>query len=139
MLRRILAITRKEIIHILRNPRILAIMFVMPLMQLILFGYTTTTDIEDLPTAVLDQDRTLQSRELVDAYRASNYFDILYYVQTDEELARLVDGGRARAGIVIPAGYGRRLSSENRAAVAFIIDGSLPSAAAAHQSRTSWP
>jgi ABC-2 type transport system permease protein len=129
MIRRTLAITRKEIIHIIRDPRSLTMMFLMPVMQLILLGYTATTDVEHLATAVLDQDRTQQSRELVDAYRASNYFDILYYVRSEEELARLIDEGQAKTGIIIPTGYGRSLTSENQASVAFIIDGSMPSVA----------
>jgi ABC-2 type transport system permease protein len=129
MLRRILAITRKEIIHIRRDPRSLSIMFLMPVIQLILLGYTATTDVEHLPTAVLDQDRTLQSRELVDAYRASNYFDILFYVATEEELGQLIDGGQAKAGILIPTGYGRDLTGDHQASIAFVIDGSLPSVA----------
>ena len=129
MIRRTLAITRKEIIHIVRDPRTLAIMFLMPVMQLILFGYAATTDIEHLPTVVLDQDRTLQSRELVDAYRASNYFDILFYVRSETELGRLIDGGQAKAGVIIPAGYGRHLTAENQASIAFVIDGSMPAVA----------
>ncbi len=129
MIKRTMAITRKEILHIVRDPRTLTIMFLMPVIQLILLGYTATTDVEHLATAVLDQDHTLQSRELVDAYRASNYFDILYYVRSEEELGRLIDGGQAKAGIIIPTGYGESLSGENRASVAFIIDGSMPSVA----------
>ncbi len=129
MIKRTLAITRKEILHIVRDPRTLTIMFLMPVIQLILLGYTATTDVEHLATAVLDQDHTLQSRELVDAYRASNYFDILYYVRSEEELGRLIDGGRAKAGIIIPTGYGESLTGENRASIAFIIDGSMPSVA----------
>ncbi len=129
MIKRTLAITRKEILHIVRDPRTLTIMFLMPVIQLILLGYTATTDVEHLATAVLDQDHTLQSRELVDAYRASNYFDILYYVRSEEELGRLIDGGRAKAGIIIPTGYGESLTGENQASIAFIIDGSMPSVA----------
>jgi ABC-2 type transport system permease protein len=129
MFRRTLAITRKEIIHILREPRSLAIMFVMPVVQLILLGYTATTDVDHLPTAVLDQDRTLQSRELVEAYRTSNYFDVRFYVATEEELWRLMDGGEAKAGILIPAGYGRDLTANHEASIAFVIDGSFPSVA----------
>jgi ABC-2 type transport system permease protein len=129
VIKRTLAITRKEIIHIIRDPRSLTIMFLMPVMQLILLGYTATTDVEHLATAVLDHDQTLQSRELVDAYRASNYFDILYYVRSEDELGRLIDEGQAKAGIIVPTGYGESLTSENQASVAFIIDGSMPSVA----------
>jgi len=131
MLRRILAITRKEIIHIIRDPRTLSIMFLMPMVQLILLGYTATTDVEHLPTAVLDQDHSVQSRELVDAYSASKYFDIQFYVSTEEELGSLIDEGKAKAGIHIPSGYGRDLVGEQRAAIAFVIDGSMPAVATA--------
>jgi ABC-2 type transport system permease protein len=129
MLQRTRAITRKEIIRIIRDPRSLAIMFLMPMVQLILLGYTATTDVDHLPTAVLDQDHSSQSRELVDAYRSSNYFDILYYATTEEELGRLIDEGRAKAGMIIPAGYGKGLSSDHEAAITVVIDGSLPSVA----------
>ena len=130
MLRRILAITRKEIIHIIRDPRSLSIMFMMPVIQLILLGYTATTDVEHLSTAVLDRDQSLQSRELVDAYRASNYFDVRFYVSSEGELGRLIDAGEAKAGIIIPAGYGRNLTGDHEASIAFVIDGSIPSVAA---------
>ncbi len=129
MLRRTLAITRKEIIHILRDPRTLTIIFLMPVVQLILLGYTATTDVEHLPTAVLDQDQTQQSRQLVEAYRSSNYFDIRFYTRSEEELGRLIDEERAKAGLIIPSGYGRRLTSESQASVAFVIDGSMPAVA----------
>lgn len=129
MLRRTLAITRKEIIHIIRDPRTLSIMFLMPVIQLILLGYAATTDVEHLPTAVLDQDQSLQSRQLLEAYRASNYFDIQFYVSTEEELGRLIDEGKAKAGILVPSGYGRDLAGDQQASIAFVIDGSMPGVA----------
>ncbi|HEB85335.1 MAG TPA: ABC transporter permease, partial [Bacteroidetes bacterium] len=87
MIGRILTIARKELLHILRDRRTLAVMFLIPVIQLFLLGYAATTDIEHLRTAVLDADRTSQSRELVEAYRASNYFDVVAYVADGEELA----------------------------------------------------
>jgi ABC-2 type transport system permease protein len=129
MLRRTLAITRKEIIHILRDPRSLTIMFLMPVMQLILLGYTATTDVEHLATAVLDQDHSLRSRQLIDAYQASNYFDIRFYVHTEGELGLLIDAGQAKAGMIIPVGYGRNLTADHQASIAFVIDGSMPTVA----------
>ena len=65
---RIWPVIRKEFIHILRDPRTLAVMFIAPLMQLILFGYAATSDVRNVPMAVLDQDRTPQSRHLVTAF-----------------------------------------------------------------------
>jgi ABC-2 type transport system permease protein len=56
---------RKEFLHIVRDPRTLAVMFLIPIVQLLLLGYAATTDVKHLPTAILDQDRTLRSRQLV--------------------------------------------------------------------------
>jgi len=129
MLYRIRSLIRKEFIHIRRDPRSLFIMFVLPLLQLVLLGYAATTDIEHLRTAVLDADKSPRSRELISAYATSNYFTIVQYVGTEEEIRRLIDGGEVRAGLVIPAGYGRELDGGGRADVAFFIDGSDPQVA----------
>jgi len=126
---RLWAIVRKEFIHIVRDPRSLAIMFLIPIIQLILLGYAATTDIRRLNTAVYDADRTIQSRQLVEAYRASDYFAIGYYVGSESQMAELLDRGDVRAGIIIPAGYGDNLAGGKTAQVAFLIDGSDPSVA----------
>jgi ABC-2 type transport system permease protein len=129
VLGRILAIMRKEFIHIRRDPRTLGIALIMPVFQLMIFGYAVTNDIEHLPLAVLDQDRTAASRALVAAYRASAYFDIAFQVENGRELAWLIDAGQARAGLTIPPGYADRLARREQAEVSFIIDGSDPTIA----------
>jgi ABC-2 type transport system permease protein len=126
---RLVPIVRKEFIHILRDPRTLAVMLLMPVIQLILLGYTATTDIRHLHTAVYDADRTTQSRQLIDAYRASDYFEISNYVPRESEMATLLDRGDIRAGLIIPAGYGDDVVKGTTAQVAFLIDGSDPSVA----------
>src|SRR5512138_3162699 len=95
---RILPITRKEFIQIVRDPRTLAVMFLIPIIQLVLLGYAATTNVEHLSTAVLDGDKSRESRELTDAYRVSNYFDITYVVNSESELRGLIDSGAAKAG-----------------------------------------
>ncbi len=128
-LTRTLTTARKELLHIIRDKRTLAVMFFLPVMQLFLMGYAATTDIEHLSTAVLDSDRTFQSRDIIEAYRASNYFDIVAYVDDEESLAQLVDRGVVRAGLIIPPGYGADIVAGRKADVAFIIDGSDPTVA----------
>lgn len=123
------SIMRKEIIQILRDPRTLVIMFAIPIVQLVLLGYAATTDIKHLSTAVWDGDRTPQSRALIDAYRASDYFDLRYFPPTQDEVGLLIDRGQARAGMIIRAGYADDLLKFGRAEVAFTIDGSDPSVA----------
>jgi ABC-2 type transport system permease protein len=129
MFLRTLSLIRKEFLHILRDPRTLGVMFIMPIIQLVLLGYAATTDIKHLRTAVVDGDKTLASRELIDAYRASNYFDIALYVESERQLEYLVDSGQVRAGLIVPAGYGQEVTAGDRAEVAFVVDGSDPSVA----------
>jgi ABC-2 type transport system permease protein len=126
---RILAVMRKEFIQIFRDPRTLAVMFLIPMIQLVLLGYAATTDVDHISTAVFDQDQTAQSKELIETYQASGYFDINYYVASEEALARLIDGGKARAGLLIPLGYSKDLSHRGTAQVSVIIDGSDPNIA----------
>ena len=129
MILRTLSLVRKEFLHILRDPRTLFVMFMMPIIQLVLLGYAATTDVEHLRTAVTDGDRSAASRELIDAYRASNYFDITQYVESDWQLEYLVDSSQVKAGLIIPAGYGEAVASGEQAQIAFVIDGSDPSVA----------
>lgn len=126
---RLWPILRKEFIHIARDPRALAVMFLIPVVQLILLGYAATTDVRHLVTAVYDADRSAQSRALLEAYRASEYFSMDYYVGSERELTALLDNGRVRAGIVVPAGYGDELLKGRAAQVAVMIDGSDPAVA----------
>jgi ABC-2 type transport system permease protein len=126
---RLLPIIRKEFIHIRRDPRTLAVMFIIPVVQLILLGYVATSDIRHLNLAVYDADRTPQSRALVEAYRASDYFAIAYQANNEDDIAALLDGGQVRAGLVIPHGYGDQLTQGRVAQVAFLIDGSDPTVA----------
>jgi ABC-2 type transport system permease protein len=126
---RMLTIARKELFHIVRDRRTLAVMFLIPIVQLFLLGYAATTDIEHLLTAVVDADRTPESRELVEAYKASNYFDIEFYVDSEEDLARMVDRGTIQAGLIIPTGYGADVVAGETGSVAFVVDGSDPTIA----------
>jgi ABC-2 type transport system permease protein len=129
MILRTLSLIRKEFLHIRRDPRTLFVMLAMPIIQLTLLGYAATTDIEHLRTAILDGDKSLSSRELINAYQASNYFDATLYVESERQLQYLVDSGQAQAGLIIPAGYGQAVTTGEQAQVAFVIDGSDPSVA----------
>lgn len=126
---RIAPIIRKEFIHILRDRRALMIAFITPVVQMIILGYAATTDVRNVPLAVFDQDRTGQSRALVDAFVRSGQFRLYKYVNSEQELATLVDGGRSRAGLIIPPAYARDLVAGRDAEVIFVLDGSDPSVA----------
>lgn len=129
MIERLLSLIRKEFIQILRDPRTLVITFLMPVMMLFLLGYAATNDVRNIDLVVLDQDQTAESRALIDAYRAADYFRIKHVVNTENEMQRLIDNNEARAGMMIPAGYGRKLAGWKTADVAFVLDGSDPTVA----------
>jgi len=126
---RLFSLIRKEFIQIFRDPRTLAITFIMPIMMLFLLGYAATNDVRNIALAVYDQDRTPASRSLIEAYRVADYFTLSHLVGSEEELQNLIDSNAARAGLIIPPGYGRELAGWNPAQVALIIDGSDPTLA----------
>ncbi len=124
---RLASIIRKEFIQIMRDRRTLIIILIIPIMQLFLLGYSATTDIRNVPLAVLDQCHCTESRSLLSAYRAADYFLLAYDVQSEDEIRVLIEQGDARAGIIIPPDYNTALAA-GEAQVAFILDGSDASA-----------
>jgi ABC-2 type transport system permease protein len=126
MTSRLFSLIRKEFIQILRDPRTLALVIIMPVMQLLLLGYAATNDVRNVPLAVFDQDRSSASRRLLDAYRAADYFRIAFDVNSEDELRTLIDNGEARVGMIIPPDYSEQLAGNGSAAVAFVLDGSDP-------------
>ena len=125
---RLFSIIRKEFIQIFRDVRTLAMILVIPIMQLFLLGYSATNDVRNIPLAVLDRSRSPESRALLDAYRAADYFKIAFNVESESEIEELISRGEARAAVIIPPDYAQRVSDGN-AQVAFILDGSDPTSA----------
>ena len=125
---RLFSIIRKEFIQIVRDKRTLIIILIIPIMQLFLLGYSATNDIRNVPLAVFDQCNCTESRLLLDAYRAADYFQIAYTANSEDELRTLIENGQARAAILIPPDYNQRLAAGD-AQVAFILDGSDPTVA----------
>lgn len=128
-MKRMWTIARKELIHIIRDPRTLALAIFMPVMLLLLLGYAVATDIEDLALAVADQSKTDVSREFVDKYEISGYFLITHHVDGEKDILELIDRGKVKAGIFIPEDFGRKLTTGESSPVQFYIDGSDPSIA----------
>ncbi|MEW5829733.1 MAG: ABC transporter permease [Chloroflexota bacterium] len=125
---RLVSIIRKEFIQILRDPRTLGIILVIPIVQLFLLGYSATSDVRNIPLAVFDQSQSPEARALLGAFRAADYFRIDYAVNSQEEIAVLIESGKARAGLIIPPDYANRVA-HGEAQVAFILDGSDPTSA----------
>jgi ABC-2 type transport system permease protein len=126
---RLAALIRKEFIQILRDPRILALILLIPIMQLFLLGYAATNDVRNVSMAVFDQDRGAAARDLLNAYRSADYFRIDYDVGSEAELKSLIDSGKARVGLIIPPDYSDKVQGGKTAAVALVLDGSDPTVA----------
>ena len=125
---RLASIIRKEFIQIFRDRRTLALILVIPIMQLFLLGYAATNDVRNVPLAVFDQSKSVESRTLLDAYRAADYFALAYDAGSEAELQRLIETGQANAALIIPPDYANRLKAGD-AQVMFILDGSDPTVA----------
>jgi ABC-2 type transport system permease protein len=120
---RIFSVIRKEFQQILRDPRTLAMIIIIPIMELFLLGYAATTDVRNISMAVWDQSKTTESRALLDAFRAADYFILEYFVGSADEYQALIESGDTRVALVIPPDYDRRLIDGN-AQVLMVLDGS---------------
>jgi ABC-2 type transport system permease protein len=129
MARRLWSIVRKEFIQIVRDPRTLAITFVMPVIMMLLLGYAATTDVRNVPLVVVDQDRSAESRALLDSFAATDFFKRTYDADSEEQVEQLIAAGDVRTGVIIPPDYSELVRAGQPAQVAFLIDGSDPSVA----------
>jgi ABC-2 type transport system permease protein len=121
---RLWALVKKEFIHIIRDPRSLAMAFLMPLILLILFGYAITMDIKTLNLVVYDQDKSAASRHYVEGFPASSYFDVVADVENYTDARALLDQGRAHLALVIPPHFARDLEQGRTTKVQVLADGS---------------
>lgn len=129
--KRIGSIIRKEFLQIKRDKRTMTIIFLMPIMQLLLFGYVASTNVDHIPSVVMNNDIGTESRVLLESFANSQYFDLDYHVQSIEEIEKYIDNGDARAGIVIPPKYSEYIKSGRTAQIQLIVDGSDPTTAQA--------
>ncbi|HYN07518.1 MAG TPA: ABC transporter permease [Vicinamibacterales bacterium] len=122
-MKRAWAVSLKEMRQIARDRRTLLILLFIPAFFLFLYGYALNFDIRHVALAVQDRDDSIQSRELIARFTSSTYFDIAGVVTSDAELDAAMDRGFARAVLVIPEGFARRLQRGETAEVQIILDG----------------
>jgi ABC-2 type transport system permease protein len=121
---RFLAVARKEVVQILRDARSLIIVVIMPVILVLLFGYGVNLDLKGLPVYVYDRDGSQQSQDLLKRFQASAYFDVVRVVNDYAALARSLDDGHAKMGIVVPWDFSERLHEGRPVQVQALVDGS---------------
>jgi ABC-2 type transport system permease protein len=122
-----MAVARKEVIHLRRDPRTLAVIFFQPLLLMIIYGYCITFDLANIPFAAWDQDRTAASRAVVESFTQgdrSPYFRFAGSVTDPKRIEPLLSRGDVRLVLVIPPGFGRDVAAGRPAKVQALVDGS---------------
>ena len=119
---RLRALIVKEFIQVLRDRLTLAMLIFMPVAQLLIFGFAINTDVKHLNTAIFDQSKSQESREIIQSFTASNYFDIKLYANSIKEVNRAVGSGAAKVGLIIPPDYAQRIKGGRVASIQLIID-----------------
>jgi ABC-2 type transport system permease protein len=128
-MRRFKALIKKEITQMLRDPRTLIVIFIMPVLQLLLLGYVNNTDVKNVPTAVYNESNSKESRELLEAFNSTGFFNFNHVASSQAEVNRMIDAGTVQVGIVIPPDYKANILGGKSAQVLILIDGSDPTIA----------
>jgi ABC-2 type transport system permease protein len=121
----------KELVQLRRDRPTLGMMLGIPAIQLALFGFAIQTEVRHLPTVVLDESHTSESRRLVEVFRNSGNFDIIELVPSRAALQDRIERGKANAALIIPPDYLRRLKRDRGAVAQVIVDAADPLASSA--------
>ena len=127
----VLSIVRKEFRQVRRDRRTLAVLVFIPAFMLMMFGYAVNFDVRHAGLAVIDEDQSARSREFVELFTVTEYFDLVATLSSIREADPLLDNGKARLVLVIPEDFSDNLASGRDAAVQVLVDGSNASASAA--------
>jgi len=130
-MRRIRVVMRKEFLHIWRDKRTLGFLLFIPAFELALYGYAIKVDIKHIHTAVFNEDNHRLSREFIESFRQSNYFDVVQTLKQSRQMQPLLDRGEVKAVLRIPPDFTRRVFRREGAQVQMLIDGTDPNPAQA--------
>ena len=120
---RTLAVFRKELIHIRRDPRSLILIILLPIILLALYGYALTFDIKHVATVVYDQERSQVSHDFIKNFEGTSYFDVKGYVNSYEEIDRLINSRQVELALILPFDFSRPLKKEGTVKIQALVDG----------------
>jgi ABC-2 type transport system permease protein len=121
---RIFAIMKKEVFQMMRDKMTLAMVFALPMIQLLIFGFAIQTEVKHIPTAVFDQSLSAESRDILEAFSASGYFDLTRNAKGYAEITDLIDSGKVKVGIIFPPDFKECLKRGDTATVQVLVDAS---------------
>jgi ABC-2 type transport system permease protein len=122
-MRRVLHLIKKELLELKRDPRLFGVVIIAPIVQLNVLGYAATTDVKDIPIAIIDADRSTASRDLVHRFESSANFKIVAMLGSTADIDPYLDRGQAWMALSIPPDYGRRVASNGTTSVQLVADG----------------
>lgn len=122
--RRLPAVARKEFIHLLRDPRSLALGILIPMLMLFLFGFALTLDVDRVPVMVWNQNPSALSRDYVSGFAGSRYFTVVGFATRYSDVESAIDRRLALAALIIPMDFSREIEAGRSALVQWIVDGS---------------
>ena len=123
-MKRLLALTWKEFLQLKRDPITLRLIVFVPVLQTLVFGYAINYDVKHLKTAVYDESKSVESRDLVSKMIATEYFDVVAHADSLEAMRRIIDAGKASVGLVIDRHFGRDYHRGAPAHAFLIVDAS---------------
>jgi ABC-2 type transport system permease protein len=123
MIDRLLPIIKKEFRHIRRDKRVLAVLTLVPAGLLLLNGYALNFDVNHIKTAVVNQDKTARSRDFINSFVNSGYFDYTQDLATSEEATQMLDDGHVRMVLVVPSGFSDHLLANEAVSIQILVDG----------------
>lgn len=123
MYERIQQMLVKEFIQTFRDPKMMGIIFMMPIVQVLVFGYAVTTDVRNVKTAIHDLDNSVVSRELISRFEKSGYFDVVEHVENDARATEMIDRDEVKAVLRVNKGFGESLRAGRTAELQVIVDG----------------
>ena len=121
---RILAVMKKEVLQMARDRMTLALVFMIPLVQLLLFGYAIQTEVKNISTVVFDQSLSPESRDMLSSFSASGYFNMKYGAGSYAEVTQKIDSGQAKVGIIFPPDFADNVRRGQSAPMQVIVDAS---------------
>jgi ABC-2 type transport system permease protein len=129
MFQRIRQIIRKEFIQVWRDKKLRFFLIGPPLVQLLTYGYAINFDIQHVATAIYDEDRTMETRDLIERFRSNEYFSVKHYLYDPARMRRLIDGSEVTLVVHIPYDFSQKLKMGHQAPVQLIIDSTDSNAA----------